>query len=123
MTVLRKAWLILPLTVVAITLGACGGGDDEGTTEAATETTTTETTEAAGGAGRQLFVDGCGGCHTLEAAGTTGTLGPDLDEFAPYQKEEVLDVMAKGAGPMPPDIYTGQQAEQVAEYVSAVAGS
>jgi hypothetical protein len=31
--------------------------------------------------------------------------------------------MAEGPGGMPPDIYTGQQAEQVAEYVSDVAGN
>lgn len=32
-------------------------------------------------AGIQLFTSaGCGGCHTLEAAGTSGGVGPDLDE-------------------------------------------
>lgn len=32
-------------------------------------------------AGRQVFMaQGCGGCHTFSAAGTTGTVGPDLDE-------------------------------------------
>jgi cytochrome c oxidase subunit II len=31
--------------------------------------------------GQQIFDDqGCTGCHTLEAAGATGTIGPDLDE-------------------------------------------
>jgi mono/diheme cytochrome c family protein len=28
----------------------------------------------------QFFATNCGGCHTLAAAGTTGTTGPDLDE-------------------------------------------
>jgi mono/diheme cytochrome c family protein len=32
------------------------------------------------GAGKQLFVDACGGCHTLADAGTAGTAGPDLDD-------------------------------------------
>jgi len=32
-------------------------------------------------AGEQVFAStGCGSCHTLEAAGTSGTIGPDLDE-------------------------------------------
>ena len=32
------------------------------------------------GAGKQLYVDACGGCHTLADAGTSGTVGPDLDD-------------------------------------------
>jgi mono/diheme cytochrome c family protein len=33
-------------------------------------------------AGRQVFTSGgCGGCHTFQPAGTTGTTGPDLDEL------------------------------------------
>jgi mono/diheme cytochrome c family protein len=32
------------------------------------------------GAGKQLFVDACGGCHTLAGAGTSGTVGPNLDD-------------------------------------------
>jgi mono/diheme cytochrome c family protein len=33
-------------------------------------------------AGKQVFtgIGGCGGCHTLAAAGTTGTAGPNLDK-------------------------------------------
>jgi mono/diheme cytochrome c family protein len=32
------------------------------------------------GAGKQLFLDACGGCHALAEAGTTGAVGPDLDD-------------------------------------------
>ena len=35
------------------------------------------------GPGRDLFVATCGGCHTLSAAGTSGTVGPDLDGLQP----------------------------------------
>ena len=119
------SWLAVVITMIVLggVQVGCGRDDDDGTTEATTETTTTETTEAGGGTGEELFVSGCGECHTLAAAGTTGTIGPDLDELAPHQKAEVLDVMAEGPDGMPPDINTGQQAEQVAEYVSDVAGS
>src|SRR5689334_5319316 len=38
-------------------------------------------TEGEGGSGAQLFTSiGCGGCHTLSAAHSTGTTGPDLNE-------------------------------------------
>jgi mono/diheme cytochrome c family protein len=32
--------------------------------------------------GKQVFVQFCGKCHTLKAAGSTGTLGPNLDQDA-----------------------------------------
>ena len=32
-------------------------------------------------AGKKVFADnGCSGCHTFQAAGATGSIGPDLDE-------------------------------------------
>jgi cbb3-type cytochrome c oxidase subunit III len=55
------------------------------------------------GAGKQLFVDRCGGCHTLAEAGTGGTVGPDLDDaFA----------QAREAG-MTSDTFTQVVAEQI----------
>ena len=48
--------------------------------------------EAPGGPGGQVFADnGCGSCHTLEAAGTTGTVGPNLDEELPGQDEKQIE--------------------------------
>jgi mono/diheme cytochrome c family protein len=118
---------ILVLIALPASQVGCGGDDDDGgATEATTtETATTETTttEGAGGAaGEELFVSGCGSCHTLAAAGTTGTIGPNLDDLAP-PKDEVLKVIAEGPGSMPAEIYTGKEAEQVADYVSSAAGS
>lgn len=40
-----------------------------------------------GGPGAQVFSSSCGSCHTLAAAGTAGTLGPNLDEVLPGQSE------------------------------------
>jgi mono/diheme cytochrome c family protein len=35
-----------------------------------------------GTSGKKLFVDnGCNGCHTFKPAGSTGTVGPDLDKL------------------------------------------
>ncbi|MBA3376431.1 MAG: c-type cytochrome [Actinobacteria bacterium] len=90
-----------------------------------TETETTETTEPAGGgdpaAGKEVFlgVGGCGSCHTLADAGTTGSIGPNLDEAAP-SLELALDRVTNGQGAMPS--FSGQLTEQqiadVAAYVS-----
>jgi cytochrome c6 len=39
------------------------------------------------GAGKQLFVQACGGCHTLADAGTTSTIGPNLDDAFAQARE------------------------------------
>jgi cytochrome c2 len=61
------------------------------TASAAPQTTTTqaETTPPSGGgdveAGKKAFADnGCNSCHTLTAAGSNGTIGPDLDKLKTY---------------------------------------
>lgn len=75
---------------------------------------------------RDLFVINCGACHTLAAAGTDGVVGPDLDYLlgvVPNQKDRVLAAIEKGVdGRMPAGILQGGQADQVAEWVSSVAG-
>jgi mono/diheme cytochrome c family protein len=39
----------------------------------------------------QLFTERCGSCHTLAAAGTSGTQGPDLDQVLPGQSEQQIE--------------------------------
>ncbi|MFN8112022.1 MAG: cbb3-type cytochrome c oxidase subunit I [Solirubrobacterales bacterium] len=74
--------------------------------------------------GEALFTDKCGSCHTLSAAGTTGAVGPNLDDAKP-SSAAVLTAIEKGglgSGTMPPGLYSGEQAQQVADYVSKNAG-
>ena len=52
---------------------------------------------------------GCGGCHTLAAAGSSGTIGPNLDESKP-SFELAVDRVTNGKGPMPS--FAGQLTEQ-----------
>jgi mono/diheme cytochrome c family protein len=138
---------LLVFSLGALALAGCGGGDDEegggetpaattgeeatteeATTEEATteEATTEETTEAGGdaAAGEQVFADnGCGNCHTLAAAGSTGTTGPNLDELQP-DFDAVVEQVTNGGGAMPAfggDL-SEQQINDVAAYVSESAG-
>jgi len=87
-----------------------------------TETTPTETTGAEGdpAAGKEVFVANCGSCHTLADAGTTGTIGPDLDALAPPY-DTVVTQVTNGGGGMPPfkDTLSQQQIQDVAAYVSS----
>jgi cytochrome c553 len=108
--------------------------ETETTDETETETTETETeTETGGGgggtgdaaAGKEVFLGsaGCGSCHTLADAGTSGSVGPNLDDAQP-SFELVVDRVTNGAGAMPPfaGTLTEQQINDVAAYVSSAAG-
>jgi mono/diheme cytochrome c family protein len=69
--------------------------------------------------GRALFTDNCGSCHTLAAAGTSGSVGPNLDEAAP-SAERVSAIVTAGSGVMPSFSGTLSEAEiaAVAEFVA-----
>jgi cytochrome c oxidase subunit I len=67
--------------------------------------------------GLRIFIDsGCGGCHVMSAAGTTGAVGPNLDELAPDQARTQAAV-ANGIGAMP--AFAGQLNEAEIEAVSS----
>lgn len=76
------------------------------------------------GPGKDLFVSRCGACHQLADAGTSGSAGPDLDKLAPEPAvvEQAIAQGGTGTGMMPPGLLTGDDAVQVAEYVSAASG-
>jgi len=113
-----------------------GGGESAASTESgggdqASEEPSAPTGggESGGGAsasaeGKQIFTQSCGTCHTLSDAGTSGTIGPNLDELKPDQARVANAIKNGGAGTgaMPANIVTGQEAEAVADYVSSVAG-
>jgi len=51
-----------------------------------------EPPQAPGGPGGQIFANnGCGSCHTLAIAQSTGTVGPDLDQLLPGQSKAEID--------------------------------
>jgi mono/diheme cytochrome c family protein len=76
-----------------------------------------------GGAGgddpQSLFTSNCGSCHVLEKAGTSGTVGPNLDEAQPSFEDAVRQI-TNGGGGMPAfgDQLTDEQIRALARYVS-----
>ena len=60
----------------------------------------------------------CGVCHTLQAAGSVGEIGPNFDIFKP-QIPQIIAVVTNGIGVMPPweGILTYEEIEAVAYYV------
>ena len=86
---------------------------------------TTTTPAVIGGgnvaAGKQVFLSaGCTGCHTLAAAGATGTVGPNLDQKKP-PLALVLQRLENGKGAMPSfkSQLSPQQIKDVAAFVVA----
>jgi cbb3-type cytochrome c oxidase subunit III len=73
--------------------------------------------------GKSIFQAKCASCHTLKDAGTTGTVGPNLDQLKPpfsiVQKQ-----VTNGGAVMPAfkGVLTDAQIKAVATYVSSVAG-
>jgi hypothetical protein len=112
-----------------------GGGASSGTTgstastgSTSTSTGSTGSTSTGGGGGgadftaaRSTFKNTCGGCHTLKDAGTSGTVGPNLDQLKP-DAQTVSHQIANAAPPMPKGLLKGAEADSVAKYVAAVAG-
>jgi cbb3-type cytochrome c oxidase subunit III len=118
---------------VVLLLSACGTGGSVSSASADQQN------------GRQVFQDKCAGCHTMAAAGSTGTIGPNLDaSFAEarsegFKESTILDIVHDqikfpGQYPvaqdnpdylkanMPANIATGQDAIDVSAYVAANAG-
>jgi cbb3-type cytochrome c oxidase subunit III len=132
--VLRPLLAALGGVGVAIALAACGtGGIAKGAADQEN--------------GKKLFLGKgqCAGCHTLAAAGSSSTIGPNLDDaFAQaradgYKESAILNIVHDqirfpGQYPtaqnnpallqanMPANLVKGQDAEDVAAFVAANAG-
>ena len=75
-------------------------------------------------AGKKVFqTAGCTGCHTLSAAGSSGTVGPSLDQRKPAY-DLVIQRVTGGKGVMPSfsGALTAQQIADVAAFVSQSTG-
>ena len=121
----------LPLLGAALLLSGCGAGG--------------LVTKGDKDTGKKLFQQQCSACHTLAAAGASGTIGPNLDDsFAEARKEgykesAIADIVAgqirypgqyaTGTGlgrlqaNMPANLVRGHQVDDVAAFVAANAGA
>jgi mono/diheme cytochrome c family protein len=82
--------------------------------------------------GAELFAERCGGCHTLDAAGTQGSAnralrnqGPNLNQRV-ESEDDVLYAIRNGGftgAIMPQNIVVGDEADAVASFVAATAGA
>ena len=127
---MRRLVFIAALALIA---GGCGKAEvvspAPSTVVGSVPTPTTSTSETATvpdiyahgdpAAGKKVFLTaGCSACHTLKDAGSTGTVGPNLDDAMP-PLALVVDRVTHGKGGMPS--FKGQlsdkQIADVAAYV------
>ena len=89
--------------------------------------------------GKTLFIEKCGGCHTMARANTVGTIGPDLDDAFRQSREDGMGDTIQGVVEgqikypsqklypaslvMPADLVTGMDVNDVAAYVSYAAAN
>jgi mono/diheme cytochrome c family protein len=113
---------------IALYVAKCAGNPNCGVTAEtpapATTSTSTSTSPASKPDGKAVFAKaGCGGCHTLKAAGSSGNVGPNLDQLKP-SKATVAHQVEVGGGAMPS--FKGQlsaaEIDAVAQFVSSSAG-
>ena len=77
-----------------------------------------------GGLGKRLFVETanppCGVCHSLEAAGANGFIGPDLDALKP-DAHRIRTAIAQGVGAMPAyaEQLTDQEVTALVDFITS----
>jgi mono/diheme cytochrome c family protein len=125
---MSRSGLLLVAAALVLFAAGCGGGKTvspapetvEGTLPQATTTTgSTPTGKGDAVAGKKVFeTAGCGGCHTLKAAGSSGNVGPNLDDKKPALAL-IVDRVTNGKSPMPAfkDSLSPKQINDVAAFV------
>src|SRR5882757_834441 len=144
----KVVFLLLILALAgAIVVSGCGGGGSSSSSEATSSEEGASSSEeeqaeekneegvsegearSAEGSlaeeGKTVFTANCGSCHTLSAAGTSGEVGPNLDELEP-DLATVENQVVNGGGGMPAfgkeGLLNAKEIKAVATYVSTVAG-
>ena len=120
---MRRPLLLLALPAVAAAAVACGSD----------EVKVAKT--SADYKGAELFHERCGGCHSLDAAGTQGSAevankreykdGPNFDQRKEKYNQILYAIRNGGfsSGPMPQNIVVGKEAEEVARFIEKNSGS
>jgi cytochrome c553 len=117
---------VVLVAIMLATVEVVGDGHEAEGAEEGGESVPTETdgeTDGGGGggdgdaaAGEPIFTTNCGSCHTLEEAGTSGTVGPNLDDST-LDQAAVVEQVTNGGGAMPP--FQGQLSEEEIQNVAA----
>lgn len=119
--------LALAALIIATTaLAGCGGGSSStsGGGDGAGGASTPPAGETANDKGKEVFATNCAGCHTLEAAGSRGNVGPELTNIK-ASAATVAAQVKKGGNGMPSfsGTLSAEEITAVSEYVAENDGS
>lgn len=108
---------LMALLGTAFILGACGGNDNTEVDNDAPANNNNNAEEASGeydlAEGEELYVGNCQSCHGGDLAGSGSN--PSIQGLS---YDEVMDAIENGPGSMPSNIVGGEDAENVAAWVS-----
>ena len=118
----------------AIALTGCGGegvttptpnGPVSGYTAPTTTFPVTPAFKLKGDAaeGKATFLSSCGSCHTLAAAKTTGTVGPNLDTLTPKPNYQAATAQVTNGGAVMPSFKSQLSTQQIADVAAYVVNS
>lgn len=130
---LLQAWLsgiavgclVVAAMIAAYEIGTNNAGNPVAVKDSGPVTAKTAPKPAAAGPGQDLFVADCGSCHTLAEADTSGAVGPNLDDLQPDVAlvQSAIANGGAGSGVMPANLVSGEEAQQIADFVAGAAGS
>ena len=109
----------LGIAVPAVVI-ANGGQGEGGTPGTASKTPSGDVSH-----GKTLFRQTCASCHSLAAVNARGITGPNLDrigQVTPQRVRNAIRIGGTGQGRMPQNLLQGKDAQDVAAFVSSVAG-
>jgi mono/diheme cytochrome c family protein len=117
----RRLVLLFAALLLVVAVPACGGEEDVAplpeTVEGTLPADTGATAEGDAAKGKAIYASaGCGGCHTFSAAGSTGTVGPNLDDSS-IDFAGAVEQIKNGGGGMPP--FGGRLSDQEIADVAA----
>ena len=130
----RRPAVIAAVVLGAVVLAGCGGQGVASPTPKTVIGTLTTTTpsfpivpafhlKGDSTKGKAIFLSNCGSCHTLAAAGTTGTVGPNLDTLTPKADYRAATAQVTNGGAVMPSFKSSLSTQQIADVAAYVVKS
>ena len=130
----HTAVIVVAAALGAIALAGCGGeGVTTPTPNTVVGTYTAPTTtfpvtpafklKGDAAKGKATFLSSCGSCHTLAAAKTTGTVGPNLDTLTPKPNYQAATAQVTNGGAVMPSFKSQLSTQQIADVAAYVVSS
>jgi cytochrome c6 len=109
-------WIVAAAFALMLVIGPQVVAEDKAEPTAAAAGSSPYAQPEGGSDGATVFADNCGSCHTLSAAGTSGQVGPNLDDSS-LDAAAIEAIVRGGSGAMPS--FEGDLSEEEIQAVAA----